>query len=438
MKKVVVATLVLLSSLLLTVNAQDSVQMRHYLKDLCSPAMHGRGYAYNGDAIAANYIRTQLKRIGLAPFVYPDYYERYGFNVHAMEGPVSATLNGDTLRPWEDFAFAPHTRSVNDEFTLLPIEPETLADPRALKEFCNKNTRHLDKSLLYVDLSQCEDKKTVDKVNEMCHFMHVWNGQYEFPGLVIGVKEIPVWSFSYAKSRCDYIIAYVKAGLVKKRNSKIQLLCTNEYIFHETQNVCAFIPGSAVPDSFIIITAHYDHLGQMGEDVMFPGCHDNASGTATALDLAQYFKDHPLRYSTLFVFFSGEEAGLMGSFFFVRDSILDFSKIKFVLNLDLLCGGNDGITVVNAKADNTKDFYNELVKMNEKKHKLKEVRARDNANNSDHAPFVMKGLPAVFVYTMGGRTGGYHAPSDTPENAGLEQYHRIVSLLIKGVERMCK
>ncbi len=207
-------------------------------------------------------------------------------------------------------------------------------------------------------------------------------------------------------------------------------------IDHATQNVCAMIPGTGAPDTVVIIGAHYDHLGQMGESVMFPGAHDNASGTATVLDLAYYFKHHPPYYTTLFTLFSGEEAGLMGSFAFVRDSLLDFSKLKLMLNIDLMGGGNDGFTMVNSDAENTQEFFQSMVDINDREHLVKEVRPRKNAFNSDHAPFVMKGLPAVFIYVMGGTTGGYHQPSDTEENCSLAAYHNTVTLFIKALEAL--
>ena len=441
MRKTLIIFLLFLAQIL-GAQAQDSVQVRRYLQDLCAPAMHGRGYAYNGDAVAADYIRTQFKRMQIAPFKYSDYYERYGFTVYAMEGKVSAELNGKPLELWKQFAFAPYSHTTNAEYNLIAIEPQVLVDRIALKEFCDKNKKHLSNSLLYVDMSKCEDKNVKEKVGEMCRHLHVWNGNFDFKGLVIGVKEIPAWSFAFAKSRCEYVLCYVKSDLVKRRNGKIKLQCTNELNFHNTQNVCAYIPGTEVPDSIVVIGAHYDHLGQMGEEVVFPGCHDNASGTATMLDMAQYFKEHPLRYTTIFVAFSGEEAGLMGSSFFVRDSLFDFSKVKLMLNLDLLCGGDDGFMVVNSQAENTKGFYDSLLALNKqmskKKGGVKEIKSRPNAANSDHYPFAKKGMPAVFIYTLGGKTGGYHQPDDTPENASLKQYHSIVTLLIKGVERVCK
>lgn len=441
MRKTIILFIILILNIF-TLQAQDSNQVRRYLQDLCAPEMHGRGYAYNGDAVAANYIRDQFKRMQIAPFKYADYYEKYGFTVYAMEGAVSAELNGKPLELWTQFAFAPYSQSVDAEYNLIPIEPQVLVNPMALKEFCDKNKKQLSNSLLYVDMSKCEDKNLKDRVNEMCRYLHVWNGNYDFKGLMIGVDEIPAWSFAFAKSRCEYVLCYVNSELVKRKNGKVKLFCTNELNFHNTQNVCAYIPGTEVPDSIIVIGAHYDHLGQMGEDIVFPGCHDNASGVATMLDMAHYFKEHPLRYTTVFVAFSGEEAGLMGSSFFVRDSLFDFSKVKLMLNLDLLCGGDDGFMVVNSQADNTKGFYDNLLalnkQMNKKKGGVKEIKSRPNAANSDHYPFAKKGMPAVFVYTLGGKTGGYHQPDDTPENASLKQYHRIAGLLIKGVEKMCK
>ena len=107
-----------------------------------------------------------------------------------------------------------------------------------------------------------------------------------------------------------------------------------------------------------------------------------------------------------------------------------------MLNLDLLCGGDEGFTIVNATSDNTKDFFNSLVDKNESTHWVAKVNPRKNAANSDHYPFSMKGMPAVFLYTMGGKVGGYHAPSDLPENASLSAFTGIFNLLIYGLENI--
>ncbi len=415
--------------------AQDSVLARKHIAALSAPDMHGRGYAYNGDSIAADYLRKQFQDMDIQPFAYDNYYHPYGFNVFAMEGPVAATLDGKDLTDWKQFALAPYTKSANQTFRILPITPETLLNTEHLTQFCLKHKKDWKNSLLYVDMNQLSDKELSKTLNQFLHTLYLYNGKIPFQGFLIGVKDIPVWSFSFAHDYCDYVLCYVKADLMDHAK-KIKLLCTNTLSYHRTQNVCALIPGTEAPDSLIVIGGHYDHLGQMGDDVLFAGAHDNASGTAAVLDMAHYFKAHPLRYTTVFTLFSGEEAGLLGSLRFVKDSLFDFSKVKMMLNIDLMGGGDDGFTVVNSDGENTKDFFQTLVDINQKSQAVKEVRPRTNANISDHAPFILKGMPAVFVYTMGGRTGRYHQPDDTNENLSLSAYQDIVSLLIHGLERI--
>jgi hypothetical protein len=101
-----------------------------------------------------------------------------------------------------------------------------------------------------------------------------------------------------------------------------------------SNNVIGYIPGTQVPDSFFVFTAHYDHLGKMGSQAIFPGANDNASGTAFMLALAKYFKENPPKYSIAFIAFSGEEAGLLGSSHYVAHPAFPLSNIKFLVNID--------------------------------------------------------------------------------------------------------
>ena len=108
------------------------------------------------------------------------------------------------------------------------------------------------------------------------------------------------------------------------------------------------VKGTAQPDSFIFITAHYDHLGGMGKDTYFPGANDNASGDALLLSLAKYYVAHPAKYSIGFILFAGEEAGLVGSKYYTENPIVPLKNIRFLINTDLAGTGDEGITVVNA------------------------------------------------------------------------------------------
>lgn len=414
------------------VSAQDTVQIRECIRALSDSSMHGRGYAYRGDSIAADYLRRQLRQLDVAPFYFPDYYERYSFPSYAMEGKVEAVIDGRKLQGWIDYALAPFSRSAHGNFDILPVSPESLTDSAAFSSFCSRNEKKADNALLYVDVSQCEDATVVKSVYAFCYALFRLSDRSRMPfqGILLGVREMPVWSFSFPKRYYDYVLCYVCADIMTGNPRKMRLSYDNRWIpAYDTQNICAQIPGTQVPDSFVVIGAHYDHLGQMGDEVLFPGCHDNASGVATLLDMAEAFKQKPLRYTVLLTLFSGEEAGLLGSSRFMQDSLLDFSRIALMLNLDLLCGGDEGITMENVYEPETARFFKTLDSLNRQSSLLKKVNPRKNAPNSDHYPFSRKGVPAVFVYTHGGKTGTCHQPDDTSENASLSACPGIVQLL---------
>ena len=144
------------------------------------------------------------------------------------------------------------------------------------------------------------------------------------------------------------------------------------------------------------------------------------------LSLAEWFSKHKPKHNILFVAFAGEEAGLVGSEWFIVDRPIDLSKIKLMVNLDMLGTGDDGITVVNSTAQQV--FFDQLVAINTAKQYLPQVKPRGPACNSDHCPFVQKKIPAVFLYTMGG-TAAYHDVQDREEQLPLTKFPEVYALL---------
>lgn len=201
---------------------------------------------------------------------------------------------------------------------------------------------------------------------------------------------------------------------------------------YRSQNVCGYIPGET--DSMIVFTAHYEHLGMHG-DTIFYGAHDNASGTAAVMDLARMLSLQRSRYSYVFLFFGGEESGLIGSRHFSNHPLIDMGKVKLAVNIDLFCGGDEGFMVVNANAPETKTFVDLLEKINDNSHYAAKIGRRDNAANSDHW-FLSQQCPAIFIYTLGGPFGGYHSPLDTCEGCGLRNYNGFMTLIRTFLEQL--
>ena len=238
-------------------------------------------------------------------------------------------------------------------------------------------------------------------------------------------------TWSVAQEERTFPLIEIKAAKILSTTKSIELAITNKFLLaHKAENVLGIIKGTS--DEWIIISAHYDHLGEMGPDALFPGANDNASGVAMLLGLAEWFKAHPPEHNLLFIAFAGEEAGLMGSNYCASNPLFDLKKVKLMVNLDILGTGDDGIMVVNATEQ--KKHFDKLVQINKKRKLLPQVKARGPSCNSDHCPFVKRGVPAIFIYTMGGITA-YHDVFDRPETLPLTKFPEVYALLKEFITR---
>lgn len=148
------------------------------------------------------------------------------------------------------------------------------------------------------------------------------------------------------------------------------------------------------------------------------------------LYLASYFVAHPAYYSILFIAFSGEEPGLLGSAYYVAHPTVPLVNIKFLTNIDIMGDASDGITVVNA-TEYPKQF-GLLQRINDSRHYIPVMKSRGKAHNSDHYYFTEAGVPSFFIYSNGGK-GYYHDIYDRPEELTLNHVAGVAQLLINFV-----
>jgi aminopeptidase YwaD len=149
------------------------------------------------------------------------------------------------------------------------------------------------------------------------------------------------------------------------------------------------------------------------------------------LSMADHFArpENQPRFTMLFVAFGGEEAGLVGSTYFASKApVVPLANIRFLLNLDLMSNGSEGIMAV---AGNENPIELQVLRgLNDTLQAVKEVKSRPNAANSDHYPFVSRGVKGIFIYTMGGPPH-YHDVNDTFANMEFQRYSEIRALLIR-------
>lgn len=215
-------------------------------------------------------------------------------------------------------------------------------------------------------------------------------------------------------------------------NCKINL--TTEVIrLEETGiNVAAILEGKdpKLADEYIVIGGHYDHIGwgetgslyRGNEKQIHNGADDNASGTAAVLELAEKFsflKNN--KRSIIFAAFAGEELGLLGSSYFVKNLPVPSDKIIAMLNFDMVGRLNDEKNLVVSGAG-TSTVWKNLLNDENKDFNFKLSLNDDGYGGSDHSSFYSQKIPVLFFFT--GLHDDYHRPTDDPEKinaAGQEQ-----------------
>ena len=425
MKNIILSLILFLCAL--SASAQDTNYMRQVLRQLTSEQFKGRGYSFRGDSIAAEYIRKELRRLQVKPLA-DNYFQSYSFSTFAMEGPLRLKVNDRKLKPYEHFRVPAWSKSTWGEYKVITVSPEVMVDTDAMRKFLKKNNDMLQDVFVYIDagkwqISSLGDAKKVMAAVDNLRRRNPFNSR----GIIVGLNSLNTCSPAYTDYEHGYAYIEVLDSLmpqkVKTLNCDIFTQFNPDY---KTQNIYGYVPGEV--DTMVVYTAHYDHLGTMGDSVVFYGAHDNASGVATVLDIARMAVREKPHYTHVFCFFSGEEAGLKGSKYAAEHPVFDLSKVRLLINIDMFCGGDEGLMIFNADAPETRPFVDRLETLNEVLQIAPEIRRRANRPNSDHWYF-SKQVPAVFILTMGQRYGGYHDPQDTCERCGLENYINYVTLI---------
>jgi Zn-dependent M28 family amino/carboxypeptidase len=244
--------------------------------------------------------------------------------------------------------------------------------------------------------------------------------------IMVSLEPKLTWSVSTFAEAYTSIILNKKT--FKEKPTSITINIENKVLSNfKAANVCGLVKGTTHPDSLLVITAHYDHLGGMGQATYFPGANDDASGVMLLLSLAKYYSLHPLPYSVAFICFGGEEAGLIGSKYFSENPLLPLTNIRFLLNLDLVGTGEEGITVVNGSV--FKKEFGLLNAINDREKYLVKIKSRGKAANSDHYWFSEKGVPSFFIYAMGG-IQAYHDVFDRGATLPLTEFEDLFRLIV--------
>ena len=198
------------------------------------------------------------------------------------------------------------------------------------------------------------------------------------------------------------------------------------------KNVVAMLEGvGPKAEETLVIGAHYDHLGMRktsnGQMLVFHGANDNASGVAVMLEVAEMLahRQKKLPRRIVFVAFSGEESGLLGSFYYVNHPAVPLAKTIAMINLDVV--GRMQSDVVVTIGTSTSPMLAKMTDKAVEQHKLTLLEFPSVVAGSDHMPFYSQRIPVVFLLTHGGR-GDYHRPSDMADTLNYPGMRKIAQI----------
>ncbi len=227
-------------------------------------------------------------------------------------------------------------------------------------------------------------------------------------------------------------------------NVKVSAVSDIEVIEKKTYNIIARLSGSdeKLKNEYVVVGAHCDHvgmgydgslLGKEGHGKMHPGADDNASGTSGVLEIAQYMgamkrEERPKR-SIIFMAFSGEEKGLLGSQYYCEHPKVPLTETISMVNLDMIGRSAEGNVTVSGMSS-CKSFK-ELVTKDAADSKLKVHLGGSSDGPSDHASFYKKKLPVIFFNTS--THEDYHRPSDTWDRINAPAAAEIANIAAKVV-----
>lgn len=401
-----------------SVYSQSIDYAKGIVQKLSSAEFYGRGYVNKGDSIAASFLAEEFKKIGLKKFG-DSYFQYFTISVNRFENSTIVKFDSIELVPVKDYVVIPNSPETDKKYKIEWITSRTLTNQWVLRHFLSEE---------YPDRILCIDSTGLNNPELFAFSNTIFSKNYvKSAGIIEQSSRLKytartkIKDFVHIQIKPEKIIYGIDSVYIKIQNSFVE-----NYI---TANLIGYIPGKS--DSIVMITAHYDHLGMYG-DVIFPGANDNASGVAMVLSLAKYYKNiKKPKYTIVFALFAAEEAGLLGSEYMAENLPFQISKIKVLLNFDMVGTGDKGVYVMNAKLHN--DIDGIMTELNNKNKYFETFYTTGLSYGSDHASFYEKGVKALFLYTDGDNST-YHQPEDTFETCTFAVFEDMIRFVTDFVD----
>ena len=429
--------------------------LKKHIKYLSSDKLEGRKAGTEKERISAQYIAKYFNKASLKDFD-ENYLQKFNFaSGLVLSSRNEMGLSDLTLEPGVDFLPLGFSSSASCSASVIFAGYGITGDELNYNDYKNINVQ--DKIVLalryspefnnpHINIEEHESlrkKAMIARENGARGFILV-DGNPEAENTALkklktdkSYSDIGIPVVQITREIADFLLIQLKTSISQLQDSivynknpapisfdtgLIAVINTDiEKTIVESQNVIGFIPGSGnLMEEFIVVGAHYDHLGWGGEGsgsldpdahAVHNGADDNGSGTSSLLELAEYFSMVNInsinRRGLIFAAFGGEEEGLLGSSHFVDNPPVNINNIAAMLNMDMIGRLEENKLVVGGTG--TSSVWHELLN-NLNEDSLHLSFDEEGFGASDHQSFYLKDIPVIFFFT--GAHSDYHRPSD--------------------------
>lgn len=428
------------------INASESIidenNMMGIIQELTSKKYDGRLAGTEGNELAAGYIADYFKKIGLESPKgldnYMQYYEQPVINLKSAPTLSIIDKDGKTV---SDFKYI-------DNFTLRSLSSSTenidIKAPiyvlNSLNELTDTN-KELKGKIILISW-ELRGETNNPSVISMAYSFGAAGTIGEYPTAAeyrnTGSQTVTPMIGPWLEKQYNPFInidsnSFKQLKDAAARGDMVEYKCSFSMDkAKKVPNLIGILPGSdpKLKDKYIIISSHFDHVGDNHDGTYNPGALDNASGTAAMMEIARVLKNskQPPQKSILFISFNGEEAGMLGSQYYAAYPVYPL-KDSVMINLDMVGSSADlPLDIDNVGGPKLK---NELMKYAEE---LGIEAEESSMGASDHVSLAHEGVPAVML-ANDDMFNGYHSPGDTIEDVSAERIEQVVKLVLYYIDK---
>ncbi len=405
-------------------------RLKQDIHTLADEAMEGREAGTEGERKAAAYIKERMQEIGLQPAFDGSYYQEFPFPGDWVWGPGNYfTYVSHDFEHGVDYHVLPGSAatSVTAPFVHVGYGLTGLEDVEDFEDYCDYALHQdLDGKVFVMEFYLPEALDTLgDRRTFQLLFHKISTATEKGAAGIIFVntkaeRDDPPIDLRMGRRGFDIPILFagevVLEHMMMHQGETLELITDIERLELTGINVAGYIDNGAA--STVVIGAHYDHIGYGGRGsrspgvtAVHPGADDNASGTAGMLEAARYISSSSLDgHNYLFMAFSAEEKGLIGSRYFTDSDAYDLSRVNYMFNLDMIGRMEDNSLALIGTG--TSPQWDALIDAHAPGH-FDISRRPGGRGGSDHTSFYLKEIPVIFFFT--GVHDDYHRPGDTAD-----------------------